>query len=87
MVRASIFIACKIYQCPLRTTVFIQSKPYISIEQFHAGLTKVVSSAKLELSVLNECRVVEQDLSMKLRFYDKFVKVWESLGIKDRTLQ
>lgn len=40
--------------------------------------------ANLEQVVIQECVKVQNKLGLNLNFYEKFSKLWESLGIKDR---
>lgn len=49
-------------------------------------MREMVEEANLEFIVAQECLAVQNKISMNIRFYDKFSKIWEGLGIEDRSL-
>lgn len=99
-VRAAILIAskCQVFQtddgtqirgCGLSTSTFLQRRtgPQIKIEEFQKKLQEVRLDANLEQVVIHECVKVQNKIGLNLNFYEKFTKLWEGLGIKDRSLQ
>ena len=49
-------------------------------------MREMVGEANLEFTVAQECLAVQNKLCTNIRFYDKFSKIWDSLGIEDRSL-
>jgi hypothetical protein len=56
------------------------------IEDFHSAMREMVEEANLEFNVAQECLAVQNKISMNIRFYDKFTKLWDDLVIEDRSL-
>lgn len=54
------------------------------IEEFQKKLQEVRLDANLEQVVIHECVKVQNKIGLNLNFYEKFTKLWEGLGIKDR---
>ena len=54
------------------------------IEEFQKKLQQVRLEANLEQIVIQECVKVQNKIGLTLNFYEKFCKVWDSLGIRDR---
>jgi len=54
------------------------------IEEFQKKLQEVRLEANLEQAVIQECIKVQNRLGLNLNFYEKFSKIWDSLGIRDR---
>ena len=57
------------------------------IEEFQKKLQQVRLEANLEQIVIQECVKVQNKIGLNLNFYEKFCKVWDSLGIRDRYVQ
>ena len=76
----------KVRGCGLRSAVFLQGKPNILLEDFHAKLQKILGVATLDFETLQLCTNVANRLTVNLRFYEKFSDIWESFGIKDKSL-
>jgi len=49
-------------------------------------MREMVEEANLEFNVAQECLAVQNKISMNIRFYDKFTKLWDDLVIEDRSL-
>lgn len=71
----------------LRTSIFLQIRPTVMIEEFRHKLCRIMDVAHLQFTVLNACIDVHNKLSLVMSFYDKFMRIWDSLGIRDRTLK
>lgn len=54
------------------------------IEEFQKKLEEVRLEAHLEHAVIQECVKVQNKIGLNLNFYEKFSKLWEGLGIRDR---
>jgi hypothetical protein len=76
----------KVRGCGLRTEVFLQGKPNVLLEDFHLKLQKILGIATLDFETLQLCTNVANRLTVNLRFYEKFSDIWESFGIKDKSL-
>ncbi len=70
----------------LATAVFLQSRPVVSLEEFHSKLGGVLEAAQLEYEVLQTCVNIQNRLSVNLRFFDKFARIWDDFGIRDKSL-
>lgn len=71
----------------LRTSIFLQIRPNVLIEEFRHKLQNIMDVAHLPYSVQNACMNVHNRISLVMNFYDKFMRIWDSLGIRDRTLK
>ena len=49
-------------------------------------LQKIIGIATLDFETLQLCTNVANRLTVNLRFYEKFSDIWESFGIKDKSL-
>ena len=54
------------------------------IEEFQRKLAELIHDAALEQAVVNECIKVQNRIALHLTFYEKFCKLWESIGFRDR---
>ena len=54
------------------------------IEEFQKKLEEVRLEANLEREAILECVKMQNKIGLNLNFYEKFSKLWESLGIRDR---
>lgn len=46
----------------------------------------VLQAAELNYAVISDCTQVQNRIALSKNFYDKFISIWTSLGIKDRSL-
>ena len=56
----------------------------LRIEEFQKKLQEVRLEANLEQIVIQECVKVQNKIGLNLNFYEKFSRLWEALGIRDR---
>jgi len=96
-VRAAILVAsqCQVYfknngeeirGCGLSTALFLQGRPHVPIEDFHNKLQSIIEIAGLRYVELQACMTVQNRLSLNLDFYSKMCKIWDSFGVRDKSL-
>ena len=96
-VRSAILVAsqCQIYLksngeesrgCGLSTALFLQGRPNVPIEDFHKKLESIIQVAGLRYVELQACMTVQNRISLNLDFYNKLCKIWDSFGVKDKSL-
>ena len=68
--------------------MLIQSQPCFPprIQDFLKKLHELSVDVHLDPADFQECQQVHRNLSLCLNFYDKFIKIWDSLAIVDRSL-
>jgi len=68
----------------IHTSICLSARPQIMIEEFVHKLGRIIDVAHLSMNQINACLVMHNNIALICQFHDKFIRIWDSFGIKDK---